>query len=207
MYIPLVNQLTDLTEIMDFIQRFSFGTIVSFEDGKPIATHLPFVSFQRENQIILQAHFAKANEQWKYVEEQDNLIIFQEPHAYISPSHYEKEQNVPTWNYISVHLYGRARIVVKPEETLEFLESSIEYFDSAYRKQWNTLSDSYKSNMIQGVVAFEIIVSNIQAKKKISQNRSEKERGQIAKALSQSSNTSEKLIADYMMKNLERKSK
>ncbi|CAM4228740.1 FMN-binding negative transcriptional regulator [Cytophagaceae bacterium 50C-KIRBA] len=204
MYIPAVNQLTDLVEIIHFIQRFSFGTIITTVHGRPVATHLPFVSHLIDDKIILRAHFAKANEHWQHIIDQENLLIFQEPHAYISPKHYEKDQNVPTWNYISVHLYGKVRIAHTMEETKAILEESIDFFEKDYKTQWAALSENYKSNMMQGIVAFEIEVSEIQAKKKISQNRSEKEQVQIAQALSQSSSTQEQLIADYMKKNWEK---
>ncbi|MCZ2480688.1 FMN-binding negative transcriptional regulator [Aquirufa nivalisilvae] len=201
MYIPAINQLTDLAEIIQFIQKYSFGTIITLVHGKPVATQLPFVSKLVDNKIILRAHFAKANEQWKQIVDQENLFIFQEPHAYISPKHYEKEQNVPTWNYISVHLYGKARLVQTKEEAQGILEESIEFFEKEYKTQWDGLSEAYKSNMIQGIVAFEVVISEIQAKKKISQNRSKKEQEQIAQALSQSTLSHEQQIADYMKKN------
>lgn len=200
MYIPAINQVTDLGEIINFIQKFSFGTIISMVHGRPVASQLPFVSHLSDNKIILRAHFAKANEQWKHLVAQENLLIFQEPHAYISPKHYEKEQNVPTWNYMTVHMYAKARVVDSLEETKAILEESINFFKKGYQAQWASLSESYKSNMIQGIVAFEMEVSEIQAKKKISQNRSEKEQAQIAQALSQSTLSHERQIADYMKK-------
>lgn len=204
MYIPTINHLTDLSEILEFIQRFSFGTIITSVEGKPIATPLPFLASIQDNQIVLQAHFAKANEHWKYIVDQESLIIFQEPHAYISPSHYEKEQNVPTWNYISVHLYGKAIWAPSEEVSQRILEASIDFYESTYQKQWYGLSEDYKSRMLKGIVAFEFFVSEIQAKKKISQNRTEKEQVQIAEALSKSSSTQDQLIGEYMSKNFKK---
>ncbi|CAM3805421.1 FMN-binding negative transcriptional regulator [Aquirufa aurantiipilula] len=200
MYIQPINQVTDLGEIVDFIQRFSFGTIISVVNGRQVATHLPFISHLNNNKIVLRAHFAKANEQWKHLEAQESLVIFQEPHAYISPKYYEKEQNVPTWNYMTVHLYGQARLIETLEETKAILEESINFFEQEYKKQWDGLSEAYKLNMMQGIVAFDMEISEIQAKKKISQNRSEKEKAQIAQALSQSTSTHEQLIGEYMKK-------
>lgn len=200
MYIPPINQVTDLGEIVDFIQRFSFGTIIYVVNGRQVATHLPFISHLNNNKIVLRAHFAKANEQWKHLEAQESLVIFQEPHAYISPKYYEQEQNVPTWNYMTVHLYGQARLIETLEETKAILEESINFFEQEYKKQWDGLSEAYKLNMMQGIVAFDMEISEIQAKKKISQNRSEKEKAQIAQALSQSTSTHEQLIGEYMKK-------
>src|SRR6185312_14593223 len=102
MYIPSFNNLTDRAEIIAFMQRYSFATIITTIDGLPVATHLPFLVKEDDGKVILQAHFAKANPQWKAITESTSLVIFTEPHAYISPTNYETEKVVPTWNYLAV---------------------------------------------------------------------------------------------------------
>jgi transcriptional regulator len=97
------------------MQQFSFATIVTVKDGVPSATHLPFVVSQRDDQIILTSHFAKVNPQAAEILNCKPLVIFTEPHAYISPRHYESEQSVPTWNYIAVHAYGTATLIDSPK--------------------------------------------------------------------------------------------
>nr|WP_262902615.1 FMN-binding negative transcriptional regulator [Pontibacter aydingkolensis] len=95
-----------------FMREFSFATLVTIQDNKPFATHLPFVVENRNEQLILQTHVAKQNPQWKDLKAgQEALVIFQEPHAYISPALYEKQLNVPTWNYCAVHAYGKPTII------------------------------------------------------------------------------------------------
>ena len=89
------------------MQAYNFAIVVSVKEDIPIATHLPFVIEERENEIVLISHMSKANEQWKTISDKDVLVIFSEPHAYISPSLYEQQQNVPTWNYVAVHAYGK----------------------------------------------------------------------------------------------------
>lgn len=198
MYIPKSNVLADQNEAMDFIRRFSFGTIVTSKDDTPTATHLPFIVESRNNKIVLTSHFAKANDQWKDIEENKVLVIFSEPHAYISPSHYEKELNVPTWNYISVHAYGKGSLITDSNEVIELLEKTIDNYEDSYRQQWNTLPDDYKISMSKGIVAFEIEVDDLQGKKKLSQNKTATEQRNIIHTLSKSANSNEKLIADYM---------
>lgn len=201
MYIPNHNLETDKNEILNFIKRFNFATIVTVKDNFPTATHLPFLIEERqiegEDKIFLVSHFAKANKQWQEVGE-DALVIFSEPHAYISPKFYEKLQNVPTWNYISVHCYGNGKILDSYEDTLNVLEKSIEFFDSSYKEQWEGLDKKYRDGLIKGIVAFEIEATNVQAKKKLSQNKTENERNNIIHSFENSSDNNEKIIAEYM---------
>ena len=204
MYIPNLNLMTDKTEIVDFMQRFSFATLITARDNYPVATHLPFVVTLRDDNIILTSHFAKANDQWKDIQNNKALVIFNEPHAYISPKHYDKELNVPTWNYIAVHAYGQATLITERNKVLNILENTIEYYDNSYRQQWDNLPGDYKSGMIKGIVAFEIVVTDIQGKKKLSQNKTINEQTKIINTLSGSKDSNERMIADYMKMNVEK---
>lgn len=202
MYIPNRNQFIDQNEVIEFMKRFSFATIITANNNLPIASHLPFIVNKDNNQIILISHFAKLNEQWKEIEKNTCLVIFTEPHAYISPKHYDKSQNVPTWNYISVHAYGIGRLVLENERITEILEHTIENYEKAYKQQWDILSDEYKTNLKKGIVVFEIVVNDIQAKKKLSQNRTNSEKEKIISSLASSSITNEQMIAHYMNKEI-----
>lgn len=199
MYIPKHNLETDKKEILDFIKRFNFGTIVTLKDNFPNATHLPFLIEERGESIFLVSHFAKANKQWQELNE-NTLVIFIEPHAYISPKFYEKTQNVPTWNYISVHCYGHGKILESDSEKLDVLEKSINFFDDSYKAQWDGLDEKYKMGLLKGIVAFEIEIDNVQAKKKLSQNKTENERNNIISSFENSEDANEKIIAEYMKK-------
>lgn len=201
MYIPKLNLMADRNEIVEFMERFSFATIITAKDNLPVATHLPFLVTVVQENIVLTSHFAKANEQWKDLESGKVLVIFSEPHAYISPKHYDKELNVPTWNYLSVHAYGQGTIISEPEKVMSVLDATIDYFDLSYREQWKNLPNDYKYGLAKGIVAFHIIVNDIQAKKKLSQNKTENEQRKIINALSESNQTNEQLIAEYMEKN------
>ncbi|MDB5151620.1 MAG: FMN-binding negative transcriptional regulator [Mucilaginibacter sp.] len=200
MYIPSFNTFTDGQEAISFMRRYSFATIVTTVNGIPEATHLPFLVKQENNKVLLLSHFAKANPQSAEIIDKTSLIIFTEPHAYISPKHYEKEENVPTWNYIAVHAYGKAQLIEQEDKKAELLKHTIEYYDAGYLQQWEKLTDHYRSKMMKGIVAFEIEVTDLQAKKKLSQNRSEKERENIINSLGNSSDTNELEIAAYMKK-------
>lgn len=198
MYIPKINLTTARDEIIGFMQRFSFATIVTSKDNLPIATHLPFLVTIRDEKVILTSHFAKANEQWADIEGNRALVIFSEPHAYISPKSYDKVLNVPTWNYISVHAYGQGKLITDTEKTFEVLEATIDNYETSYRQQWDNLPADYKMMMSKGIVAFEILVTDLQAKKKLSQNRTDTEQQKIIDLLSKSKDTNDQIIADYM---------
>jgi transcriptional regulator len=198
MYIPAINLVTDKAEIVAFMQQFSFATIVTAKNSLPVATHLPFVVTINNGTVVLTAHFAKANPQWKDIEDNPVLVIFSEPHAYISPVHYESEQNVPTWNYISVHAYGRGKLITGKNAVMNVLQATINAYEPAYRQQWDGLPEAYQSKTLNGIVAFEIMVDDLQARKKLSQNRTATEKQHIIDSLSKSSNTNEKSLAAFM---------
>jgi transcriptional regulator len=198
MYIPSFNKFPDQQETIAFMQRYSFATIVTVKDGVPTATHLPFLVKQKGDKIILSAHFAKANPQSIDIINNNTLVIFIEPHAYISTKNYEKEQNVPTWNYLAVHAYGKCAVLESEEEKAALLKEMIQYYETDYLKQWDALPYDYKQKMMKGIVAFEMIVDDLQAKAKLSQNRSPKEQENIIHELDSAQNSTEKDIAEYM---------
>jgi transcriptional regulator len=198
MYIPSFNKFTSQQEAISFMQHYSFATIVTVIDGVPVATHLPFLVKQQDDKLILRSHFAKANPQASAIDNINALVIFTEPHAYISPKHYEKEASVPTWNYLAVHAYGKCELLNGEENKAKLLEETINNYEAGYLKQWNGLPDSFKQNMMKGIVAFQITVDDLQAKSKLSQNKTEKERESIINELKNSETTAEKDIAGYM---------
>ena len=198
MYIPKLNLITDRQEALSFMQRYSFATIVTVNNGVPTATHLPFVVTQHEDNIILTSHFAKANPQADELLTGNPLVIFAEPHAYISPKHYEQANSVPTWNYIAVHAYGKAALIDSAEAKAQLLEQTIQFYDADYKKQWDGLPEDFKLKMMNGIVSFEITVDELQGKKKLSQNKTEKERENIINELRTKADSSSTDIAAYM---------
>jgi transcriptional regulator len=202
MYIPKPFVVTDEAEILAFMQQYSFATIVTTgADGVPVANHLPFVVEKVGDDIILSSHFAKANPQAAELDK-PILVIFTEPHAYISPSHYEKVESVPTWNYMAVHAYGKAITLNGKDEQLMLMEKMIRFYDAAYLEQWNGLPDDFKTKMLNGIVAFMVKVTSLQAKNKLSQNRSETDRETIIKVFEHSKDSNEVAIAEYMKKGM-----
>lgn len=202
MYIPPYYHETDELKLSGFMQEHSFAILVSAQQSNARATHLPFVFEKRGNRIYLISHLAKANPQWKEFNDNELLVIFQGPHGYVSPSNYEKKQNVPTWNYIAVHAYGKASIIVEPTAVIGVLEKTILNYESEYFNQWKELSDDYKYSMINGIVAFEIEISRLEGKFKLSQNKTRNERESIIKEFESSKDSQQQELANEMKKKL-----
>jgi len=200
MYIPSFNRFNDNAEAIAFMQRYSFATIVTVKDGVPSATHLPFIVKEEDGQVVLLSHFAKANPQAADIINSRALVMFTEPHAYVSPKNYEKELNVPTWNYLAVHAYGNCVSLESEEEKAALLKETINTYEADYLKQYDSLPDEYKQKMMRGIVVFKVVVDDLQAKKKLSQNRSEKERENIIESFGHAKDQNERDIADYMRK-------
>lgn len=198
MYIPQLFKFESEVEKIAFMKQYSFATIVTTKNNIPIATQLPFFVDDSEDKLLLRSHFALANEQAKYIAENTSLVIFTEPHAYISPAHYEKKESVPTWDYIAVHAYGIAKIITEESAKIQVLEEMINFYDQGYLEQWNGLSEKFKLGMMKGIVAFEIEVTDLQGQKKLSQNKSAAERESIVKELSESPNGVESDLARYI---------
>jgi transcriptional regulator len=198
MYTPKFFAETDTAKLIAFMREFNFATLVTAEDDRPIATHLPFIIEENEGRIVLSAHMAKANDQWKQLGPADVLVIFAEPHAYISPLLYVEEVNVPTWNYVAVHVYGQAHMFTAVEENLALLEKQIAVFDPEFfNTNWKKIPQEYKASRAAAITAFEIDVTDIQGKKKLNQNKPNDAQN-VIDALGKSENKNEQQIARFM---------
>jgi transcriptional regulator len=188
MYVPQHFREDDLAVLHTLMQEYGFATLVSTgEDGAPIATPLPFV-LEKELAPFgtLKAHMALGNSQWRTLtQERRVLVIFQGPHTYISPSWYENPLSVPTWNYATVQAYGSPRLIEGHDALYRHLRSLVEKHESQFTNQWrlDSLPDEYVTKMMKGVVGFEIEITSLTGKFKMSQNRSESERERISAEL------------------------
>ncbi|WP_226656573.1 FMN-binding negative transcriptional regulator [Guptibacillus hwajinpoensis] len=201
MYIPEHFNIDDDEVIYDFIEKNGFATLFSYHNGEPCATHLPLILNKSEK--ALYGHFARANGQWKDIEKQQVLAVFQGPHCYISPTWYETTKAVPTWNYVAIHLYGKVKVVQERKvilETLNDLVTKYETPDSPYNL--NDIEPSFIEGMSKGIVAFKIKISKVEAKAKLSQNHSKERQTLIIKHLEKTSQKDNVQIASLMKKNL-----
>lgn len=203
MYIPKYFKVENVDEIWSFVQENSFGTIVTTLKGKPIATHLPLGLSKKEGDYYITGHMAYGNPQWRTFETcEDVLVMFQGPHAYISSSWYE-EENVPTWNYQAVHIYGKASILEK-DELIKDLTIMLKKYEENRENPvlWDKLSPHLLDREMKGIVGFKIKVGKIQAANKLSQNRNETDYINIIDKLQNEENPNSKQTAEQMKKNL-----
>lgn len=197
MHIPLSFQENDPNKLLQIMQDNAFASLITSNEGRPIATSLPFIIKRTENNILLQAHFAKNNPQWQHLENSPQvLVVFQGPHCYISPSWY-KNSGVPTWNYVTVHAYGSARIFDSEKETAKLIEELSDKYESAQKKPWKA-TNNYSNKLLDHIVGFEINVQELQGKVKISQNKSGEDLIGVIKALKKSTSEQERAIAALM---------
>ena len=201
MYIPEFNRVRDYADTLSFVQENPFAILVSASESGPFATHIPILAREVNGRMVLHGHMAKANPHCALLQAgPESLVIFHGPHAYISPRLYESRESVPTWNYAAVHVYGHARATSDPGHLLEEVREIIHAFDPAYFEQWNNLTDKFRQGMLKHIVGFEMVASRIEAKFKISQNRTKTDQAEIIKSLGQSTDSTVSGIAKLMEK-------
>jgi transcriptional regulator len=186
MYIPNAFRETETDQLLAFMRAHSFITLVSVVEGAPFATHLPVALAVREGQITLVGHVARANPHWQAFGAGESLAIFSGPHAYVSPSHYAQRESVPTWNYIAVHAYGVPHPIAfsaAPAAVEGALAELIAAYDATYQAQWDSLPQRFRDGLMRGIVAFEMVVTRLEGKAKLSQNRSHADQHSVAEAL------------------------
>ena len=200
MYIPEFNRQEDRSATLSFMKANPFAILVSNADGIPFATHLPLLVDQSRDEIVVQGHMAKANVHWKSMKQgEESLVIFHGPHAYVSPSLYEIRESVPTWNYAAVHVYGEPTLFTDEEALKRTLHHMINTFESSYMAQWSELGERYQSRMMNHIVGLEIRAKRIEAKFKLSQNRTKGEQARVIQSLTQSKDSNISGVADLML--------
>jgi transcriptional regulator len=201
MYIPELYKNENEEEITTFLRNNSFGILVNLLDGQLWATHIPLELEQNESgKKLLCGHISKDNPQWKgFQSNADILAIFSGPHSYISSSWYEKE-NVPTWNYIAVHVYGKIKII-EGDDVIASLKRLTDKYEQNSKNPVRLEDLSEKTmRQVAGIVAFEIEIDRIEAVKKMSQNRKERDYSNIISELEKTDNTASNEVAAIMKK-------
>lgn len=204
MYIPQAFAETDLGVLHEFMRQHSFATVVTQQEGRPFASHLPLVvdgSVGEHGMLI--GHLARNNPQWQdFASGAEVLVMFHGPHAYVSPSWYEASpMAVPTWNYTVVHAYGVARIL--PEEGLEkTLYQLVDDNEKLFSPPWRLeLTQAMRDGMLKAIVGFEIRLHRVEGKFKLSQNRSQQDRLNVIANLMSSAHGRD--VAHNMIQTLE----
>jgi transcriptional regulator len=202
MYIPDLYKNEDKDSIRKFLKENAFGLLINQTNGKLCATHIPLeLDYNKEDEEVLHGHIAKENPQWTAFESDDQVLaVFTGPHSYISSSWYDHE-NVPTWNYMAVHVYGKIKII-EGDAVIDSLTKLVDKYEQN-SKYPVRVADLSKKTMMQtrGIVAFEIKIEEIQAKNKMSQNRDDKNYANIISELEKTENPQSMAVAKEMAKN------
>lgn len=187
MYVPPSFSEEDLGALHAVIREHSFATLVSRGGEGPFASHLPFLLDAEAGRCgTLRGHMARANRQWRDFEAGvEVLVVFQGPHAYISPSWYRTELSVPTWNYVAVHAYGKPRLIEGESAAVELLREMVATYEGSLPQPWSMdrLPADFVDKLVTAIVPFEMEIERLEGKFKLGQNRSDEDRRGVAAAL------------------------
>jgi transcriptional regulator len=177
MYLPTHFTHPDEATALRLIALHPFASVISVANGEPFLTHCPLVCAKHEGKLVLHGHLAKQNphhEFWRAEAAPKVTAVFQGPHGYVSPNWYAPEnavKAVPTWNYTTVHARGEVKVLDSAELKDSALKRLIGHMEPGYAAQWRALPADYQAMMLGGIVAFDIHVSELKVKLKLSQNR------------------------------------
>lgn len=203
MYVPKLFQQKDWQEIKSVIEHHSFATLVTCTGDAPVATHLPLRLVESApDKWTLQGHMSRANPHWRGFEEgKKSLAIFSGPHTYVSPRWYD-HVNVPTWNYIAVHIYGKVRLLADGAELHSMMKGLVDQYEGHIaepaRYAIEKLPADFLQSQLNGIVGFEMPVDEIQASFKLSQNRNDASHANVVSELSKSDDQSAREVARIM---------
>ena len=183
MYSPSYNRVEDRAEILAFMRQNNFPVLVTGLGGTLHASHLPAMTHQEGEQIVIDMHMAHANAQWREFFDEEVLVIFSGPHAYISPRWYEDTERVPTWNYAAVHAYGVPKLIDDKAAKHASQRRLVAAMDPQWLPRFDALDAKYVTGMLNGIVNFQIPVTRLETRWKLSQNRGRREMELIVAAL------------------------
>ena len=199
MYIPKHFAQDNQALLIEVMRAQSFALLISTqENGEPFVTHLPFVVRDKADHLIIEGHMARANPHWQFLEKDTRaLIVFNGPHAYVSPSLYESKENVPTWNYVAVHAYGQVKLAHGMPDKHAAQTRLIDAVEPSYQQQFDELRPAYLHGRMSAIVAFEMIVERLEGKFKLSQNRPMADRHNVVAAFA-AGNDEQRAVANWM---------
>ena len=182
-YTPELFAISDRAALMQHMRANSFATLIVSNGSEPIIAHLPVLVDEVAD--TLHAHVARANPLWRELTpNREVLFVFQGPHHYISPGCYSVHPSVPTWNYAVVHAHGTPIIVDDSVGVETVLRRLVNENESALPTPWKMeLPDDYLQKMIGAIVAFEVRITRLEGKFKLSQNRPRVDQSNVISAL------------------------
>ena len=198
MYTPPSFQVSDSAQIYAFVKQHSFGLLLTTDGNTIHDTHTPFLL--ADDNTLLLGHIAKANPHWKTWDSATTAkALFTGPHAYISPSYYISEFNVPTWNYTAVSVSGPLSIIHEQKQVLTFINLLVAQHEEANSVPWSlNSSDKRYLQLLDSIVVFQLEISEIEATFKLNQNKSSKDQQSVIHHLATSATSTENEVASLM---------
>ncbi len=200
MYIPSSNKEDNLEALHHLMRAYNFATLITSDNGTPFATHTPFMlDSTRGAYGTLVSHMARANPQWQhFTTAHEVMVMFQGPHAYISPAWYTAEFSVPTWNYAVAHAYGIPKIIEDQGAIQQILDELVSHHEASMPQPWTFNWSAYHINLTKAIVAFEIEITRLEGKFKLSQNRSQIDQQGVINGLNHSPFEADHAVAEMM---------
>lgn len=186
MYTPPAYAESDIGALHAFMRTHSFATLVTVGAAGANATHLPFLLREDGACGTLVTHLARANPQWRDLQEgAQALVLFQGPHAFISPSWYVNRQTFPTWNYTAVHARGTPRLIDAPEAIRAVLAETVARYDTPLGGEWRfpEMPESLTAPRLTAIAALEIPIAGLEGKMKLNQDKSVADRLNVIREL------------------------
>lgn len=205
MYTPHPFREPDIGVNLDFVEQQGFGVLISDGDADPVISHLPVLVDRSHGRLcLLRAHVAKANDHWRSLDDRPATVVFNGPHCYVSAGWYRERGVVPTWNYVTVHLHGRARLERGLEAKRRMVTDFVAHFEAGSPEPWTIPADQtgYIDGLLGGIVSFTIDVQRIEATWKLNQNHPPERRQRVITALRESGQPNEVEVADLMQRQL-----
>ena len=205
MYIPRWNKIEDRDTIRQFVDDVGFASLVTPSDSGLKVTHLPLLYVDSPGDGIISGHMAKGNDHWKVFDgEQESVVIFQGPNAYVSPEWYETRPAVPTWNYGVVHMRGAVTMIDNTDWLIQHVDDLVDFHEAGIGDGSKEASyEEIRTKLLGGIVGFQMHVESVEAKFKLSQNRSEEDRRRVAEKLGASEDGQSAAVAELMRRNTE----
>jgi len=206
MYVPTLFREERLEALHDLIRRHPLGLLISQGSAGLLANLLPFVLKSGDSERgVLQVHMARANPQWRELDEQKVLVVFRGPDAYVSPSLYATKKQtgkvVPTWNYAMVQARGTARLRDHGDWLTPQLNALTTSREAGRPRPWSVADapPDYIETQKKAIVGIEIEIAELEGKWKVSQNQPEANRRTVVEALSADESTREmaELVRTY----------
>lgn len=201
MYNPQRFKSTDPNEAFDLMDQNPFATVMTVVDDKPFVSHLPLTPKKMGNEIELIGHLARANPHWKSFANSQVTAIFHGAHTYVTPMWYAKN-DVPTWNYLAVHVTGQIEMIESYEGIVECLKELTAHVERHWPSGWEFFipEDLVGEVLPKNIVGFRIKIDEINFKKKLNQSQGPADRAGVLKGLESRSDDNSRAILNEMKK-------